>query len=74
MIYCVLERLLQQGVEEGEVRDYPAKGKGSTWVDLTVGREMAARRCEVAVVGDGPVAWRGHEAGERKGGVRSRGR
>jgi hypothetical protein len=30
----------------GEVRDYSAEGKGSVPVMLTVGREMAARRCE----------------------------
>jgi hypothetical protein len=42
VIYDVLGRVLQQGAEEGEVRDYPAEGKGITWVELTVGREMAA--------------------------------
>jgi hypothetical protein len=31
VIYDVLGRVLQQGAEEGEVRDYPAEGKGITW-------------------------------------------
>jgi hypothetical protein len=43
VIYTVLGRVLQQGAEEGEVMDYPAEGKWSTRVELTVGREMAAR-------------------------------
>jgi hypothetical protein len=44
VIYDVLEWVLQQGAEEGEMRDYPTEGKGSARVELTMGREMAARR------------------------------
>jgi hypothetical protein len=33
MIYGVLKRVLQQGVEEGEVRDYPTERKESAWVE-----------------------------------------
>jgi hypothetical protein len=72
VIYDVLGRVLQQGAEEGEVRDYPTEGKGIAWVELTVGREMAARRCEDGAGGGGPIARRGHEVEERKGGVCSR--
>jgi hypothetical protein len=74
VIYDILGWVLQQGAEEGEVRDYLAEGKGSTRVELTVEREMAARRHEDGVGGGGLVARRGHEAEERKGGVCSRGR
>jgi hypothetical protein len=56
------------------VRDYLAEGKGSAWVKLTMGREMAARRREDGASSGGPVTRRGHEAEERKEGVRSRGR
>jgi hypothetical protein len=42
----VIYNVLGQGAEEGEVRDYPAEGKGSAWVKLTMGREMVARRRE----------------------------
>jgi hypothetical protein len=56
------------------VRDYPTEGKGSARVELTVGREMAARRHKDSVGGGGPVSRRGHEAEERKGGVHSCGR
>jgi hypothetical protein len=49
------------------VRDYLAEGKGSAWVKLTTGREDGASS-------GGPVTRRGHEAEERKEGVRSRGR
>jgi hypothetical protein len=66
VIYDIIGRVLQQGAEEGEVRDYSAKGKGSARVELTVGREMAARRHEDDEGGGGPVARRGHEAEERK--------
>jgi hypothetical protein len=68
VIYGVLGRVLQQGAKEGEVRDYPAKGKGRVWVELTVGREMAARRHEDGAGGGGPVARHRHEDEERKGG------
>jgi hypothetical protein len=44
VIYDVLRWVLQQGAEEGEMRDYPTEGKGSARVELTMGREMAARR------------------------------
>jgi hypothetical protein len=43
VIYGVLGRVLPQGAEEGEVRDYPVEGKGSARVELTAGSEMAAR-------------------------------
>jgi hypothetical protein len=56
------------------VRDYPTEGKGSTWVELTVGREMATRRREDSEGSDGLVTRRGHESEERKGGVSSHGR
>jgi hypothetical protein len=46
----------------GEVRDYPIEGKGSAWVEHTVGSEMAARRREDGAGGSSPVAQRGHEA------------
>jgi hypothetical protein len=74
VIYGVLRRVLQQGAEEGEVRDYPAEGKWSARVELTMGREMAARRREDDEGGGSPVAQCGHEAEERKGGVCSHGR
>jgi hypothetical protein len=74
VIYDVLGWVLQQGVEEGEVRNYPAEGKGSARVEFTMGRDMAARRCEDSAGIGGPVARRGHEVEERKGGVRSRSR
>jgi hypothetical protein len=63
VIYDILRWVLQQGAEEGEVRDYPAEGKGSTRVELTAGKEMVARRRE-----DG--------AGQRRSGrpARTRGR
>jgi hypothetical protein len=73
VIYDILRWVLQQGVEEGEVRDYPTEGKGSTRVELTAGREMVARRREDDAGNGGPVARRGHEAEERMGGVRSHG-
>jgi hypothetical protein len=37
------------------VRDYPTEGKGSTRVELTVGREMAAWRREDGAGSGGPV-------------------
>jgi hypothetical protein len=46
VIYNVLRWVLQQGAEEGELRDYPTEGKGSVGVKLTVRREMEARRRE----------------------------
>jgi hypothetical protein len=58
VIYDVLRRVLQQGAEEGEVRDYPTDRKGSAWVKLTVGREMAARRHEDGAGDGGSVARR----------------
>jgi hypothetical protein len=63
VIYDILRWVLQQGAEEGEVRDYLAEGKGSTRVELTAGKEMVARRRE-----DG--------AGQRRSGrpARTRGR
>jgi hypothetical protein len=72
--YDVLGQVLQQGADEGEVRDYSAEGKGSAQVELTVGREMVARRREDGAGGGGPIARHRHEAEERKGGVRSCGR
>jgi hypothetical protein len=74
VIYGVPGRVLQQGADDGEVRDYPVEGKGGARVELTMGREMAARRREDGAGGDGPVARRGHKAEERKGGVHSCGR
>jgi hypothetical protein len=74
VIYNVLGWVLQQGAEEGELRDYPTEGKGSVGVKLTVRREMAARQREDGASGGDPVARRRHEAEERKRGVRSRGR
>jgi hypothetical protein len=56
------------------VKDYSTEGKGSAWVELIVGREMAARRREDGAGDCGLVARLGHEVEERKGGVRSRGR
>jgi hypothetical protein len=56
------------------VRDYPTEGKGSARVELTVGREMAARQHKDSVGGGGPVSRRVHEAEERNGGVHSCGR
>jgi hypothetical protein len=73
VIYDVLRRVLQQGAEEGGSEGLPDRGKGSTWVEFTVGREMVARRREDGAGGGCPVARRG-EAEERKEGVHSRGR
>jgi hypothetical protein len=56
------------------VRDYLAEAKGSAWVELTVGREMVERQHEDGAGGGGLVARCRHEAEERKGGVRLRGR
>jgi hypothetical protein len=55
VIYDVHGQVRQQGAEEGEVRNYPAKGKGSVRVELTVGREMVAWRREDGAGGGGPA-------------------
>jgi hypothetical protein len=60
VIYGVLGRVLQQGADEGEVRDYPVEGKGGARVELTMGREMAARRRE-----DGALVWPAKEKNEK---------
>jgi hypothetical protein len=62
VIYDVFGQVLQQGAEEGEVRDYSVEGKGSARVELTVGREMAARQW-----------WSGRPARTRGRGEKGRG-
>jgi hypothetical protein len=42
--YGVHRRVLQHCEEEGEVSDYPTKGKRGVWFELTMRGDMEARR------------------------------